>query len=257
MRVPSARTGLLIAQSRLRQARDVRAQRQDAQRRLRALARHYEPFLSMGSVAFDIGANHGERTAAFRSLGARVVAVEPQSACVAELRERFAREGDSVEVVACAVAEQPGHVTLRINESDVLSSMAHDWIERTEASGRFEGLSQWTGEERVEAVTLDALVDRYGVPDFCKVDVEGAEPQVFSGLTRPLRVVSYEFAAEALEPALWCLGRLEELGAAAFSFTTAESADLEAWSDASAMRERMNAIAADPRAWGDVYARFS
>jgi FkbM family methyltransferase len=256
MHVPSARTALLILRSRVRQVRDLSAQRRDARRRLAQMREHYRPFVAPGALVFDIGANHGDRTAAFRALGARVVAVEPQPDCVQALRTRFAGDGAAVEIVPCAVAADAGRVTLRINSSDVLSSIAPDWIERTEASGRFDGMSRWTGEVEVETVTLDALIERHGVPAFCKVDVEGAEPQVFAGLSRPLGVVSYEFAAEAVEATLLCLERLERLGARQFSFSSGEGVTLDGWVDARDMRRRLATIAQDAKAWGDVYARF-
>ena len=42
----------------------------------------YRPFVRPGDLVFDIGAHVGDRVAAFRRLGARVVAVEPQPALV-------------------------------------------------------------------------------------------------------------------------------------------------------------------------------
>ena len=47
------------------------------QRGLRGL---YRPFVGVGDLAFDVGAHLGDRTHAFRKLGARVVALEPQPA---------------------------------------------------------------------------------------------------------------------------------------------------------------------------------
>ncbi|WP_340146789.1 hypothetical protein [Halomonas sp. PA16-9] len=46
--------------------------------RQRGLQRLYQPFIQPGTVAFDIGAHLGDRSAAFHALGAKVVALEPQ-----------------------------------------------------------------------------------------------------------------------------------------------------------------------------------
>lgn len=46
--------------------------------RARRLARLYRPFLPPGALGFDIGAHVGNRVRCWRTLGARVVAVEPQ-----------------------------------------------------------------------------------------------------------------------------------------------------------------------------------
>jgi protein-L-isoaspartate O-methyltransferase len=46
----------------------------------------YRQFVKPGDLVFDIGAHVGDRVAAFRRLGARVVAVEPQPALKLTLR---------------------------------------------------------------------------------------------------------------------------------------------------------------------------
>ena len=43
-------------------------------------------FVRPGDLVFDVGAHVGDRIAAFRRLGARVVAVEPQPALVRTLQ---------------------------------------------------------------------------------------------------------------------------------------------------------------------------
>ena len=48
--------------------------------RAAAMDRLYSSFVKRGDLVFDIGAHVGDRVAAFRRLGARVVAVEPQPA---------------------------------------------------------------------------------------------------------------------------------------------------------------------------------
>ena len=49
-------------------------------RRSRAMDALYGRFVKRGDLVFDIGAHVGDRVAAFRRLGAKVVAVEPQPA---------------------------------------------------------------------------------------------------------------------------------------------------------------------------------
>jgi hypothetical protein len=155
------------------------------------------------------------------------------------------------------VADHPGRTALHINRSDVLSSIVPEWIQRTGESGRFDGLSEWTDSIEVETVTLDALIKDHGVPAFCKVDVEGAEPQVFGGLSQPLPLVAFEFAAEAADRSLSCVAVLADLGATQFAFSSAETATLDDWVDVDTIRARLLGVAQDPRAWGDIYARAS
>ena len=60
--------------------------------RHRRMARFYGEFLGPGESAFDIGAHVGSRVRAWRRLGVRVVAVEPQPDCLRVLRLLYGRD---------------------------------------------------------------------------------------------------------------------------------------------------------------------
>src|SRR5262249_18465093 len=57
-----------------------------------AMVRLYGGFIKEGDLAFDIGAHVGDRTGAFRTIGARVVALEPQPAMARVLRLIYGRD---------------------------------------------------------------------------------------------------------------------------------------------------------------------
>jgi FkbM family methyltransferase len=215
-----------------------------------------EQFISQGDLAFDIGASYGLRTRALRSIGARVIAVEPLPICAEFLRENFGTD-EQVVVVPKAVAATEGAADLRTNRIGMLSSMSPEWIAATEASGRFEGMKpEWTGTVRVETTTLDALSDEHGHPVFCKVDVEGFESEVFAGLSRAIETVAFEYASEARDNLIRSVKRLAALGSTSFAFTPAESFQLwePGWVGADELvagLERSD----DPRLWGEVWAR--
>ncbi len=60
----------------------------------RRMTRFYKEFLGPGDLGFDIGAHAGNRVRAWRALGARVVAVEPQPDFQRLLRLLFGRSPD-------------------------------------------------------------------------------------------------------------------------------------------------------------------
>src|SRR5271169_2063381 len=66
----------------------------------------YGAFIARGDVCFDIGAHLGDRTGYFLSLGARVVAVEPQPLLMAVLRRLYGRH-PRVTLVEAAVGASP------------------------------------------------------------------------------------------------------------------------------------------------------
>ena len=179
--------------------------------RRRRRVRFYRQFATKGDLCFDIGANVGDHAGLLLAIPTRVVAVEPQSSCQAALERRYGRN-PRFTLVRAALGPKAGEAEIRVPESGLtLASLSHEWTERVQASGRFAQVS-WNETERVEILTLDALVQRYGEPEFCKIDVEGYELEVLEGLTVPLRALSIEFTPEYLDATTACVARLLSLG---------------------------------------------
>jgi hypothetical protein len=114
---------------------------------------------------------------------------------------------------------------------------------------------RWEKSVEVPVVTLDSLIESYGVPTFCKIDVEGYEAEVLKGLTQPLAGLSLEFVAGQLAVASACVQRLRELGTYRFNFVPGEARDVvcETWMDADEMLAWLES-GADGVASGDIYA---
>jgi FkbM family methyltransferase len=219
-------------------------------RRMRAL---YASFVGPGDLCFDVGANVGERVEVLRGVGASVVAIEPQPACVDMLLQRFGNDPE-VSVLAVGLAESEGSRELRTASASTLSSMSPDWIESVRSSGRFAEFS-WGETVEVPVRTLESVIQEYGRPRFCKIDVEGYERYVLEGLETPIAALSFEYAHEARDNAIACMTRLAALGEYEFCFSSGESMDLsDGWLSVDAQRERLEVLS-DSLAWGDVYAR--
>jgi FkbM family methyltransferase len=217
-----------------------------------ALRSFYGRFLGKGDLCFDVGANIGNRTEVFRNLGARVIAVEPQSACVRALREAFGKDPDVV-IVPQGLADAPGEAELSVcEEAPTISTMSARWREE----GRFSTEHQWKRVEKVPLTTLDALIAEHGIPRFCKIDVEGFELSVLRGLSRPLPCISFEFTREFWGDAKACVARLETLGSLELNVSLAETMEfhLPAWVSAEGLDAAIEALP-DPRLWGDIYAK--
>src|SRR5262245_50791316 len=80
----------------------------------RRMRRLYAQFLAPGDLGFDIGAHVGSRVRAWRKLGARVVAVEPQPDCLRVLRLLFGRD-KGVTIFPGAVGAEPGTARLALS----------------------------------------------------------------------------------------------------------------------------------------------
>jgi len=200
-------------------------------------------------LVFDVGANTGAKTEQYLRDGARVVCFEPQSACVDALRRRF-RGNDRVVVVPTALGAHIGEAEMSINTQDhTISTFASAW-----KAGRFKD-KVWDRAEVVPVTTLDAAIDQYGMPFYCKIDVEGFEQSVLLGLTRQIPVVSFEFCAEGLDQTQACLDLLSRLGHTSFNACSGETRAyvLPAAVSSSELMNHLRSMN-DPLAWGDVYA---
>ena len=87
------------------------------------MVRFYGAFLGPGDVGFDVGAHVGSRVRAWRALGARVVAVEPQPDFARILRLFFGRDS-GVTIVPKALGAQPGTARLGCPRDTDRSSMS-------------------------------------------------------------------------------------------------------------------------------------
>ncbi len=170
--------------------------------------RFYGQFIKKGSLCFDVGANIGNRVKPFRALGARVVAVEPQKECCDVLKKRF---GDSIVIINKGLGAQEESREFYVSDASTISTFSSDWINATTETKRFEGYT-WSDVRQVEITTLDSLIAQYGLPDFIKIDVEGFELEVISGLSQPVAMLSFEYGvpecSERLEKGILALQRI-------------------------------------------------
>jgi FkbM family methyltransferase len=224
--------------------------------RLWGLRRRYREFLRPGDLAFDIGAHVGSRTRCFRGLGARVIAVEPQSDFAAWLRWQF-RHDPKVTVIETALAATPGRAALHISRrTPTVTTLSKGWTEQVRQGRGFAGVA-WPDRCEVAVTTLDALIDRHGRPRFCKLDVEGSEALVLRGLSASIPALSLEYVPAAISVAIEAVERLAELGRYRFNVTQGERLRWlwPQWRDAEATRAWLARRQPGKRS-GDVWARL-
>ncbi len=230
-----------------------------------AKRKYYQPkalrfmgdFINRGDVVFDIGANYGWKTELFLLLGASVIAVEPQDDCLRVLNRKFKSNSSvSIEPFAVGSEESASHIW----KSDVrnqLSSMSMEWISAVKSSGRFKYF-EWSSSQSVSVTTLDNLIDKHGLPSFCKIDTEGYELEVIKGLTKPIRAISFEYHMELIELSIRCVERISSLGDYKFNYTIGEQPDFAGvvWHKPGALASAILSTNSSS-AQGDIYARLT
>ena len=224
--------------------------------RLRArLGDLYARFVRPGELFFDVGAHSGIHTRVLRRLGARVVAFEPQPEFARYLQIVHRRDPE-VEVLRAALGSAPGTATMYVGTDASRSTLSEDYIAREVTHIGKMDRSLWSREIQVPVLTLDGAIDRFGLPVFCKIDVEGFEEQVLNGLSRSVATVSFEFATEYLDYGGRCMRRLARIGDYRFNYSLAHDCRLalDEWLDGEAC---LASIRARPgRQWGDIFARL-
>jgi FkbM family methyltransferase len=222
---------------------------------LRQMRWFYANLISPGDLCFDIGAHVGNRISVWHGLGAQVVGVEPQPACMRLLRRLYGRE-PSVHLVEQAVGATAGQMPLHISPTNpTVSTLSSAWIDAVRQVDSFAAV-QWEEAVTVTVTTLDELILRYGVPALCKIDVEGFEAEALAGLSQPLRLLSFEYIPAARTIALDCITRLETLGNYRYNWTRGEGHTWQAhtWVSAQELRDALYAMPFDGPS-GDIFAR--
>jgi FkbM family methyltransferase len=214
----------------------------------------YARFVKPGDLAFDVGSHVGDRIGAFRRIGARVVALEPQPLCAAVVRALYG-DDPQVAIVESACGPAAGSLKLHINSANpTVTTASLDFVKAADGAGGWEG-QVWDREIEVPVTTLDALIAAHGAPAFVKIDVEGFEADVLAGLSRPVPALSFELTTIQRDVAFACLDRIAALGDYRFDLALGETQqlDLGRWVAADEIRRHIAALPHEANS-GDVYA---
>ncbi|MHB2166243.1 FkbM family methyltransferase [Alsobacter sp. R-9] len=151
------------------------------------------------TMFLDIGAHGALYSILFKQAGLldEVIAFEPDPVNVAQLRGNLFLNGlvEDIRVIQAAASDAPGRITF------------HMASETNRGGSRLgeQGEAQWVRTVEVEAVRVDDAIPAKGAFIAAKIDVEGYELLVLSGMTRILaendcllQIESFEHKADEL-----------------------------------------------------------
>ncbi|MFT5645387.1 MAG: FkbM family methyltransferase [Aureispira sp.] len=224
-------------------------------RQKRQHQRFYQQFINKGDLCFDVGANMGSRTDTFSKLGAKVIAIEPTQNCCQVLRNKFGTNSN-VSLLQMALGAQVGKGTLHLANYHEVSTLSTLFIEQYSHQEKHNIL--WDKTVQVPISTLDQLIKEYGLPQFCKIDVEGYETEVLKGLSQPLPYLSFEYNNRLKEKALECLEILSKFPNLSYNFSSYESMQLslDPWKNQADFYQYLQNLSSNVLT-GDVYVRWA
>lgn len=135
--------------------------------------------IEAGATIVDVGANVGCFTiTAAKLVGptGRVIAIEPEESTYQQLLKNIRLNRlDNVTALRLAVGARDGEILLHSDPNSLFSSVF------SSVNGRpIKGI-----EQRVSMVTLDSLMEKYGIfrCDYLKLDCEGAEHEIVANMS--------------------------------------------------------------------------
>lgn len=212
----------------------------------------YNNILNSGDLVFDVGAHVGTRARVMRGCGARVIAFEPQPAFAQFLRRTLPRDIVLVEA-ALGPAEARAEMSVSLRHPTV-SSLRATLPDEARAMPGFEHV-RWDARAEVAMTSLDRMIAQHGLPRYIKIDVEGFETQVLSGLSQPVALISVEYLPGLPDVSQQAIRMIADLGHYEFNVVRGENAAFEwkEWRDRDAMAAWLAALPPDAGS-GDIYA---
>ena len=165
-------------------------------------------------LIFDIGANIGSTVAIFEKIGRAIIAVEPDLINLNCLRARYAKK-PSITIVPMAVSDVVSEETIYLlDNGSALHTLSNKWKNFLESpeNDRWKQPVTFSKRSSIQATTLEALISKYGVPYFIKIDVEGYEEKVIKGLNTAIPIISFEAnLPQFLKETIICIEHLDQL----------------------------------------------
>ena len=216
----------------------------------------YKDLLKPNNLVFDVGLNLGDKSEHFLKNGHKVVGFEPLVECFDHARKRFI-DNSNFFAENIALDKKEGFEKIYLTSYHTISTMSEDFITEVKKE-RFKDYD-WSNERIIKTNTLDNMIIKYGKPDYIKIDVEGYEYNVLSGLTTDIDLISIEFNPELCNKTIDCINYIDQLNGENTSFNYTyrfdEEFKFEKWLTKDEIFEYLKSINDFVFEFGDVFCR--
>lgn len=132
-------------------------------------------------LVFDVGCNNGDDAYTYINGGCKVVGVECSPKLVEDINKRFCDDARFVLENVC-ISDKIGETEFFVSTTPMFSSCNKNIAERLQESQKI----------KVKTTTLQSLFDKYGIPKYCKIDIEGNDIVALNSLNHVPQYISCE-----------------------------------------------------------------
>jgi FkbM family methyltransferase len=163
------------------------------------------------TLCFDIGANSGQFTEENHNNFDKIISLEPVNETF-NLLQNNVKKYPHIVPLNYAVCNNNCLDVIFYNclGASGVSSLNKEWLANPKS--RFHYLYPTQVEIRCKSITIDKLIELYGMPDLIKIDVEGSEYECITSLSVKTDLICFEWGAEFSEVSIKCLNYLQKLG---------------------------------------------
>jgi FkbM family methyltransferase len=163
---------------------------------------------------FDIGANIGKWSLSNLNKCDKIVAIEASPKTFKQLLSNINSNSKIICLNYAVCNSKDEYVTFYNSDADTISTLNKDWL--ASPISRFYNMCPYN-EIKCKTITIDKLIEIYGIPELIKIDVEGAEFETLSSLTQKVNNLCFEWASETNDITFKCIDYLYNMGYTKFA----------------------------------------
>jgi FkbM family methyltransferase len=146
----------------------------------------YKKLLSKNILIFDLGANMGDKTYIFSFFSRKIICYEPEKKFFLILKNRFKNKYVKIENKIVSNKKK------KVFFYSVLNDEAYSTIFKNTLKSFNHLKGRKIYKKNIISTTLNSEILKYGIPDYIKIDCEGAEKVILNKLKYRVNIISFE-----------------------------------------------------------------